>query len=121
VFTLFLVIYNSVNLPLDLMFYDSDVSFGPTFYFETMIDFVFMADIWITFRTGYIDDNDNVICSRSLIAARYFKGSFVVDTISSLPFDLFVLFASDEAKKDGQSMLFQYVREPHTHTSGPEV
>ena len=70
VFTLLLVIYNAVNLPFDLMFYDSDISFGFVFWFESLIDFIFMADIWITFRTGLIDELGNVICTRSVIAKK---------------------------------------------------
>lgn len=58
--TLLLVIYNSVMLPFELMFYDvpTEVQRHTTFWFwlDTLIDFVFLTDLWITFRLGYIEE-----------------------------------------------------------------
>ena len=58
--TLLLVIYNSVMLPFELMFYDVPSTVPRHteiwFWLDTLIDFIFLTDLWITFRVGYIDE-----------------------------------------------------------------
>ncbi|GMH95937.1 hypothetical protein TrVE_jg11890 [Triparma verrucosa] len=116
-FTLILVIYNSLMLPLDLMFYDIEPKStaerirSPLFWFETIIDFVFMLDLWITFHVGLKNKDDTVIVSSKVIAKNYFRGTFVVDLVSSIPFDLFVLiFVKDgDGESDDSSTLLSYL------------
>ena len=87
--TLLLVVYNSVMLPFDLMFYNlperKSTSASFTFWLDTLIDFTFLLDLWITFRVGFIDDNEggNLCVSRSKIKNRYiWKGTFFIDLVS---------------------------------------
>jgi hypothetical protein len=56
-------------LPWNLMFLSEEGSDTTSFvfWFETIIDFMFMLDIWVTFRTGLLDDHGNVVCTRTLI------------------------------------------------------
>eukprot|EP00520_Triparma_pacifica_P017572 CAMPEP_0118642102 /NCGR_PEP_ID=MMETSP0785-20121206/5660_1 /TAXON_ID=91992 /ORGANISM="Bolidomonas pacifica, Strain CCMP 1866" /LENGTH=1080 /DNA_ID=CAMNT_0006533639 /DNA_START=207 /DNA_END=3446 /DNA_ORIENTATION=- len=105
--TLLLVVYNSVMLPIDLMFYDlpemqtSSTSFW--FWFDTLIDFTFLLDLWITFRVGFIDEEDggSLCVSRAKIKYRYiWKGTFFIDLVSSIPFDLIILIILGENDKD---------------------
>jgi len=94
--TLLLVIYNSVMLPFDLMFYDhpTGVERYKTFWFwfDTTIDFTFLLDLWITFRVGFLDEKGDVVVSRDEIRYMYiWKGTFFIDLMSSIPFDLLLL------------------------------
>ncbi|GMI30186.1 hypothetical protein TeGR_g14642, partial [Tetraparma gracilis] len=102
-FTLFLVVYNSLMLPWNLMFLSEEESDTTSFvfWFETIIDFMFMLDIWVTFRTGLLDDHGNVVCTRTLIRNQYIKGAFVMDVMSSIPFDLVVLFINSVVNSGG--------------------
>ncbi len=94
---LILVVYNAVMLPFDLMFSEEAKGGGFTFWFETLIDFIFMADLIITFRVGFIDDDSGkVVVTRKRISRRYLKGTFCIDFISSLPFDIILYIFSSE-------------------------
>ena len=51
-----------------------------------MIDFLFIVDVIITFRTTFRDDEGNEVVEPLDIAKGYIKGSFALDLISSIPF-----------------------------------
>ena len=68
---------------------------GPLLYFEAAIDFCFLADVVVNFRTVIVE-KEREIWNRRTIAANYLKSWFFVDLISSLPFDL-LISASNEA------------------------
>ena len=62
---------------------------GPLLYFEAAIDFCFLADVVVNFRTVIVE-KDREIWNRRTIARNYFKSWFFIDLISSLPFDLLI-------------------------------
>lgn len=70
------------------------VAFEPplmnTFAFNilnTTIDFIFLADIFVTFRTSYIDTYGNEVSQPNHIAREYLSGTFWVDLAATLPLD----------------------------------
>jgi len=63
---------------------------GTIYYFELCIDFCFILDILIQFRTSYISDEGKPVLEWKKIAWRYFKGFFLIDVVSSIPWDLFL-------------------------------
>ena len=104
-FTMLLVTYNSFSLPFDFAFNDRNVDSGggddftnggaPLMVFETLIDFVFIADVFIRFKVGYIDENGVFISEKDQIAKQYiYHGSFFVDVISCIPFELMASVSS---------------------------
>lgn len=57
---------------------------------ETLVDASFTLDILLNFRTAYIESgpNDILISSHRKIAHRYLLGFFMLDLISTVPWDL---------------------------------
>jgi len=69
---------------------------GFMFYFEMMIDAVFILDLIINFRTGYVDPSTGKRELRSAFIARnYFFGYFWIDFISSVPWDQMIPAGDD--------------------------
>jgi len=59
-------------------------------YFEIanyFIDFTFLVDIMIAFRTVYIDDTGNEIEEPSMIFKNYISGQFWIDLLATIPLD----------------------------------
>ena len=52
-----------------------------------MTDFVFFLDIFITFRTTFINDRSEEEFDSYKIAVNYLKGSFMIDVVATIPFD----------------------------------
>mmetsp|Transcript_93061 Transcript_93061/g.128241 ORF Transcript_93061/g.128241 Transcript_93061/m.128241 type:complete len:217 (+) Transcript_93061:899-1549(+) len=55
---------------------------------DYIINICFGVDIVIAFNTSYYNVDGEEVISRKLIAIRYVKGLFLIDLISSLPFNL---------------------------------
>lgn len=64
---------------------------GAMFYWETFVDTVFMADIFITFNTGFYKKG-YLVMKRKEIIKNYIKTWFVLDVLASFPYS--ELFAS---------------------------
>lgn len=58
----------------------------------TIIDISFIVDIFINFRTSYVNkDTGEEIFDLRKISIHYFKGKFIIDIISAIPFEYFAL------------------------------
>ena len=87
-FTMMLIIYVAIMQPFRFGFdYVSPVG-SFMYYFETTLDFVFMFDLCLNFRTGYINSRGKMELRGGKIAMRYLKGNFLIDLISSVPWDV---------------------------------
>lgn len=79
------VLYNSFSIPYELAF-----QMGSSKIIEGInwaVDSLFLLDIFIGFRTTYIDnDGKEVICGAK-IAKHYLQTSFLIDMIATLPID----------------------------------
>ena len=89
------VLYNCLILPFRIGFGDDE--FGPLSVLELMVDFVFITDIFVNFRTGYFtfdteEDEYILVLKQPQASYHYMKTWFIFDLISSLPVDLLLLF-----------------------------
>lgn len=71
----------------------------PLTIIDLIVDIMFIIDIFINFRTTYVNKNDEVVSHPGKIAVHYFKGWFLIDVVAAIPFDL-LMFGSetDEVK-----------------------
>jgi len=87
-------IYNSVTIPIAIFYGEhgpSVISSNQIAFVDAMVDFIFLIDIIITFRTTYLDtDLGKEETDTHKIAIRYLRGSFAFDFASSVPFSVFV-------------------------------
>ena len=54
-----------------------------------LVDLCFMADVALSFTTGFYDEANVLVRSHKAIARRYARSWLVVDVLSSVPLDLF--------------------------------
>jgi hypothetical protein len=62
-------------------------------HLDTVIDFMFMADILINFNTPITNDQGDVDYSRRRITLSYLKNWFIIDLLASLPLNLIMSVA----------------------------
>jgi hypothetical protein len=83
-----LALFISIVLPIE-------IAFNPPFLFtsaeiaiESIINLVFMIDIFINFRNTFVStQSGDEVFSQKDIAVRYIFGNFFLDIISSIPFN----------------------------------
>ena len=96
-----LALWNCLSIPFDVAF-EPVMPIGYVI-FEYFVDLCFILDIFVAFRTTYINEKtgDEVV-EGHLIALNYIiKGSFFVDLASSIPFEqLYLLFMTVEENVD---------------------
>ena len=81
-------IYNCLAIPFKICF-EPKVMFERGFEIgDTIIDFIFLFDIIITFRTVFIDDIGQEVSNPKLIAKNYITGQFWFDLMATIPMDL---------------------------------
>jgi len=86
------IVFSVVIVPYRLGF--SQAATGFSLYIEYLIDICFGIDIVLSFRTAFENDDDNTLnISSSLIASRYLRGWFLVDFLSTVPFDTLLTLA----------------------------
>jgi len=78
------LLYVLIFAPLTVCFEMSEGSIWGLI--ELVVCAIFMCDIIWNFNTGYIK-NSRFISSRRMIAAKYLRGWFCIDVITSLPYD----------------------------------
>jgi hypothetical protein len=83
--TVAILLYLMASLPIFIGF-DIPTDAG-TDAIDWFITVFFLIDIFVNFRTGYVDDNGAVIPAAWPIAWRYLRGWFIIDVLSSVPFD----------------------------------
>ncbi|XP_031563696.1 potassium/sodium hyperpolarization-activated cyclic nucleotide-gated channel 2-like [Actinia tenebrosa] len=93
-----LVIFISLHvllLPVNIAFLSDDLSLH-WLVINGISDLFFLVDIFLNFRTGLVDPNnkDEVILDPAIIRITYLKGWFIIDLLSSLPFDYAYFIAS---------------------------
>ena len=55
--------------------------------FDTIVDFMFLIDIILTFFTTYVD-NGEIITNTKKIRYNYLKGWFALDCVAALPYSV---------------------------------
>ena len=88
IFVILLSIWNSIQIPLAFAFPEAFEEKVGYIVSDQIIDFLFMFDILINFRSCYVDSRtDELVEDPKKIARNYLKGRFWVDLIASLNFD----------------------------------
>ena len=93
------LVYLTWAMPFRLCFANEAPYGTPVYWWEFVIDMVFIIDIVLNFRTGYfvrnldlgassVEDNDLVEYDRQRVAKNYLKSWFVLDVVSGVPFAL---------------------------------
>ncbi|CAM9312779.1 unnamed protein product, partial [Scytosiphon promiscuus] len=81
---MFLIIFSAFDSPMQIAFHVDEV--GVLWFVEVVVDFVFLVDVGLNFRTTVMDaDTKETITDIGEISARYLKGWFTLDIVSSLP------------------------------------
>jgi len=81
---MFLLFYISLTLPFSLGFGSNPVLDR----IDRIFDILFCCDVVLNFRTTYADRDETVIVSGRKIACKYLRTWFLLDFLSSVPFDM---------------------------------
>ena len=102
-----LAIWNSIQIPYSIAFTPDDDRSIINTVFNLIIDWFFMSDVILNFRTSYIiDETGEEVLSNKRIAIQYLKGKFRefivigrfwIDVLSSIPTDLILIIFSIES------------------------
>ena len=61
------------------------------FAFEAAVDWFFVVDILLNFRTGIVsNDGNGIVMEPELVARDYLRSWFLIDFVSSMPIDFFM-------------------------------
>ena len=108
---LFLVIYTAIVTPYVASFIltreennkkteteGSTVSIyvDPLVIVDYIVDVMFIIDIFINFRTTFVDINDEVVSHPCRIAVHYCKTWFLIDLVAAIPFELLILIGDTD-------------------------
>eukprot|EP00903_Cladosiphon_okamuranus_P006812 g6640.t1 len=84
IFMMILIVFSSFANPIHVGF-DAEPK-GALWVVEVLVDFIFIADICLNFRTTVMDTvTKETITNVKEISVRYLKGWFLLDLLSSLP------------------------------------
>ena len=94
-----LSVWNSIEIPYQFAFPLPDGGLTFLDVMDYTIDALFAFDIFVNFRTCYIDSKtDSLVTDPKLIYKNYIQGRFWVDLFASIPFELFTLiFQSNDS------------------------
>jgi len=81
-FVLLLLLYLIIMVPMGLAFGEAVAN-----SFDHIIDYFFLIDVLLNFRTTYVNSAGKRIASCKQIALHYMRGWFLLDILSSLPLD----------------------------------
>ena len=85
---LFLTAYTAVMVPFNVAFKYKTMNDVAFLVLNSVVDIVFFVDIVLNFHTTFVGLNGEVISEPSMIRINYFKGWFVIDLLSCLPYDV---------------------------------
>lgn len=88
VLILIILLYTATYAPFKVAFMPGDSS-NILFIFETIVDILFIADIFVMFFTPYERADSSLECRHKKIAKNYFLGAFVIDIVASFPTQYF--------------------------------
>jgi hypothetical protein len=86
-FIMILATYNCFQIPIEVAFSPESFKSFPVKFTNSMIDFLFLIDIIVSFRTSYIEEGGQEISSTLEMAKMYAKGQLTIDVFATIPFD----------------------------------
>ena len=104
-FVMILATWNCFAIPFNAAFSPDFMESIPIEVFNALIDLLFMVDVFINFRTSFINSKTGEeVFDLHIIAKNYLKGRFWLDILASLPLDLITLFF---ISSDGNTTIFE--------------
>ncbi|XP_033103103.1 cyclic nucleotide-gated cation channel alpha-3-like [Anneissia japonica] len=101
------VMYNMYVIVARAAFNDLQTHYRPVWFtLDYICDFIYVIDMFVKFRTGYLDQG-LLVTDRKLLAKHYMKSrTFVLDCISLFPADLFLLVKENAALRFSRLLRF---------------
>ena len=88
-----LAIFNCVYVPLSVAF-DDEALYSSFFVITNwIIDFLFLIDILISFRTVFVDHRGRECNDDREMAVHYMQTTFTIDLLATIPFDFLFSFS----------------------------
>ena len=88
IFVIILAIYNCFGIPFEICFKPEVMENTSFLILNTIIDFIFLIDIIVQFKTTYYDPlSGDEIFDKEIIKWNYLKGRFLIDILATVPFD----------------------------------
>ena len=75
------------------LFQKQQIAADPFVIIDLIVDLMFLIDIFISFRTTYVNKEGEAVYEPMSIAKNYLQGWFSIDAIAAMPYDL-ILFGS---------------------------
>lgn len=97
VLIILLSVWNSIGIPLQFAFPQALENSSVSYVSDRFIDILFIIDIFINFRSCYIDPKTDILIEDPIqISKNYMAGRFWIDLMASIPFELFTFIASSD-------------------------
>lgn len=80
-------LFNCCFVPIQVSFAPEALNTTGFYVANYFIDFFFLLDILVNFRTVYIDDKGHEVKQLKEIAKFYMKRAFFIDILATVPFD----------------------------------
>ena len=107
IFVILLSIWNAIQIPMGFAFPLAFEGKAGYIYSDYIIDFCFIFDIIINFRSCYVDSRtDELVEEPKKITANYLKGRFWVDLVASCNFDLIFMILFPDMGDSALTSLF---------------
>lgn len=72
-----MLLYVAIVVPMRICFNEQNDPKDFMFWFDVVVDCLFLCDMVLNFRTGYIDEDEGVVLAPKKIAKSYLKGWWV--------------------------------------------
>lgn len=84
-----MALYNSIIIPVEIAFNPMSLNSAAEIFVESIINLVFMIDIFLNFRITYISgiSGDEIFDPRLIAQMYILNGKFILDVLSSIPFN----------------------------------
>lgn len=82
---IFLLLYVALFVPYRIGFSQDTEPGQALFFFDVLVDFFFMCDIILSFRTGYVDSRGELQYRIHAIAGNYLRTWMIIDIASCMP------------------------------------
>lgn len=99
-FVIVLALYNAFSIPFELSFDPEEMEGTNFLIINSIIDLLFGFDVFVQFRTTFYHPiTGDEVRDLQVIKANYLKGRFVIDILSTIPFDniLYILTQKENA------------------------
>ncbi|XP_063930893.1 potassium voltage-gated channel subfamily H member 8 isoform X1 [Zophobas morio] len=99
--------YVAVVVPYNASFLNSE---RPSVIMDVLVEALFFIDIFLNFRTTYVNRKGEVVSNWRAISLNYLRTWFIVDMLAALPFDLLYALYGEEKSSPFQPHLIKLTR-----------